>query len=52
MWMQLLNNNYQSTCDVGRDVSFDEAMIASVARCVFRVFMRECCRTVIYPAHS
>ena len=41
LWLDLLNDDCQSTHDVGRDLSFDEAMMASVARCVFRVFMRD-----------
>lgn len=36
-----MNSVFESVYDVGRDVSFDEAMIATLARVVFRVYMKD-----------
>ena len=40
-WSQLLNHKFGSTYEPGRDLSFDEMMIASLARIAFRVYMRD-----------
>jgi len=39
-WKELINNSFRRNYDPGRDLSFDEMMVASVARIAFRVFMR------------
>ena len=40
-WSELLNGVFSSTYEPGRDLSFDEMMIASLHRIAFRVFMKD-----------
>ena len=39
--MESLNSVFNLVFEPGRDVSFDEAMIATLARIVFRVYLRD-----------
>ena len=50
-WKKLLNENFQSTHEIGRDLSYNEAVVASVARHAFRVFMKDQPVRVLHCCH-